>query len=311
MSYKDWLGDIGDDEARLLNLTRKDLLELPNEKLVDIIAWQQNGMEILDDRIKKTETEERHLREIVNKLSVDPNTGVFTSGALSMMNDVLIGSRILEFLKIQGFTLKLCALDVNELKRHNSIGGHEAGDIVLGEVAKRLRMLYRRRSDVVSYGLADFVGDVKGAIRRQGGVVGVQARTDKGDEMVAWRFAAPTKNDIQRGGWRASKEVERVKRGFEDAAVSYPLLQGISPDDLKRLDPESRFKIRSGIVTAPISVAFACVFAAMPTNRSEIRRIARMADEAVLTVKHQRKGGEPTGSDGVALTITDDQLNLA
>lgn len=311
MPYRDWLSEIGDEEARLLNLSRKDLLELPNEKLVDIIAWQQNGLEILDDRIKKTETEESHLREVVNKLSIDPNTGVFTSGALAMMNEVLIGSRILEFLKIQGFTLKLCALDVDELKTHNSLGGHEAGDAVLAEVAKRLRMLYRRRSDVVAFGLADFVGDIRGVIKRQGAVMGVQARADKGDELVAWRFAAPTKNDIQRGGWRATKEVERVKHGFEDASISYSLLQGLSAEDVKRFDPAGRFKIRSGIITAPISVTFACVFAPMPTNRNEIRRIVRMSDETVLSVKHRRAGRPPVGSEGEALTITEDQLNLA
>ncbi len=310
MSYKDWLGDIGEDDARLLNLTRKDLLELPNEKLVDIIAWQQNGLEIMDDRLKRLETEERNLRDVVNKLSIDPNTGVFTSGALAMMNEVLIGSRILEFLKIQGFTLKLCALDVDELKKHNSIGGHEAGDAVLSEVAKRLRMLYRRRSDVVAYGLADFVGDVKSVLKKQGAILGVQGRADKGDEMVAWRFAAPTKNDIQRGGWRASKEVERVKHGFEGASISYPVLQGLSDQDIKRLDPEGRFKIRSGIVTAPVSVVFTCVFAPMPVNRSEVRRIVRLADESILSVKNKRGDKPPDGSDGAALTIGEDQLNL-
>lgn len=311
MATRDWLGEIGEEDARLVNLTRKDLLELPKEKIVDIIAWQQDGMEILEDRLKRSEAEERHLRLIVNKLSVDPSTGVFTSGALAMMTEVLIGSRILEFLKIQGFTLKLCALDVDELKLHNTLGGHEGGDAVLNEVAKRLRMLYRRKSDVVSFGLADFIGDIANTLRKQGAVVGVQARADKGDEMVAWRFAAPVSNDIQRGDWQITKEVARVKHGFEGVTVSYAKVSGLDDEEIKKLDPEGRFKIRSGIVTAPVSVTFACVYAPMPTTRSEIRRIARKADEIVLVAKRRRRGKPPTATVGEALKLTEDDLNLA
>ena len=127
-----------DEEARLLNLSRKDLSALPTDKLIDIIAWQQNGLEMLDDNLQKVESEALQLRSVINQLSIDPASGVLTTGTLAIMVDVLMGSRILEFLKTQGFTLKMCLLDVDGLASHNRLGGYEAGDAVLNEVAKRL-----------------------------------------------------------------------------------------------------------------------------------------------------------------------------
>jgi GGDEF domain-containing protein len=307
MAEKTWLEGLGGDERRLVNLSRKELMALPNEKLVDIIGWQQSGTELMYEKLQRSELEVRHFKSVVDRLSIDPTTGVFTAGALAMMTDILIGSQVLEFLKLQGFTLKLCVLDVDELKKHNSIGGRAGGDAVLAEVTRRLRMLYRRKSDVVAHGVDDFVGSVTGSFEKRD----TGNKADKGDEMIAWRFAAPIKDDVRRGGWKVANEAARVKQGFEGACVSYQLLNGLTEADIKKFDPEGRFKVRSGIVTAPISVTFACVYAPMPVDRTEVRRIIRRASELILLVKSSRIGRPPKGSVGEAVNLTEDDLTLA
>lgn len=309
MGGKRWRDGLGGEEGGLTNLSRKDLTALPSEKLIDIIAWQQSGMELVNEKLKRAEAQTRHYKGVVSRLSIDPATGVFTAGALAVMSDVLVNSRILEFLRSQSFTLNLCVLDVDEVKKHNTLGGREGGNVVLVEVLRRLRMLYRRRSDVVAQGLADFIGEPVEVLT--GAAADPEHSADVGDEMIAWRFAPPTNNDARRTEWKVTSEAARVLQGFEDASVSYPLAPGIGEIDLKKLDPEGRFKVRSGIVTAPVTVTFACLSTSMPVDRAGIKRVMAKAAQIISQAKAKRKGQAPKASVGDGLNLTEDDINLS
>lgn len=290
------------------DLTRQELEALPPKKLVDIIIWQRHGADMLNDKIKQSETERAKLDNMINQLSIDPNTGILTMGALKVLGDVLIDGGVLQIIKEKGYKLTACMLDVDELRKHNAIGGHAGGDAALAEVAKRLKILFRRKSDVVAYGVVDVVTDAHRSARPEDGGFHVTGRFERGDEMVAWRFTPPHSQDIQRKPQSFSREVTRIKKGFEGAVVSYPALPNLTRKDLKRLDPEGRFKLESGIVTAPITITFACVSAPMPAGRQEARRILRRIDELVMVAKNERKGQAPIESAGTSLALGEDDL---
>lgn len=290
------------------NLSRKELEGLPAKSLVDIIMWQRQGNEMLADKLHLSEVELSKLDAMVNQLSIDPKTGILTMGALKVLGDILIDAHVLEILKEKSFTLTVCMLDVDELRKHNAIGGHQGGDAALAEVSKRLKILYRRKSDVVAYGLIDAVATAQSIMKPNDGSFQSAGRFERGDEMIAWRFSPPVNNDIQRKQPSLESEVQRVTKGFEGATVSYPALQGLDKKQLKMLDPEERYKLESGIVTAPVSVTFACVQGPMPANRQESRRILRRADELVMVAKNARKGKAPTGSIGMCVKMTEDDL---
>lgn len=289
------------------NLSRKELTELPPEKLVDIIMWQRQVVDALNDRLSTSEEDRRNLQSLTNKLLLDSNTGILTMSALKVLSNVMFDSHILEILKERGYTLKMCFLDVDGLKKHNSMGGHNGGDAALEEVAKRLKILYRRKSDVIAAGLLDFLDKARHATHGNGPLE-AESRYDRGDEMMAWRYAPPNENDPRRQGLSIAREVSRIKRGFSGASVSYPLIEGLTKDDIRQLDPEGQFKVESGIVTAPITVTFVCVHSPMPVSLRQGRKIMKLADEQVLLNKVRHGGKLPSSSTGVALSLSQDDI---
>lgn len=283
-------------------LTPEDLVGLRADQLVDIIVWQQYGLEALNQRIHE-------IKGIVDRLSVDPNTGILTMGALGILADVLTEGRILEILRERGHRIEICFLDVDELKKHNSFGGHDGGNVVLAEVARRLKRLYRRRGDLVVRGLMQLVGEAESAADADSQGFDAQGRFARGDEMVAVRFKPP--GDVRRIGANSNKEDARILKGFEGATAIYPILPGLTPEIANHLDPEGRFEVdwANGLVKAPVTITVVNVQAPMPANRRELRVLFRDADQTLLDTKNSRMGRAPTGSAAVHMELDERYYN--
>lgn len=281
------------------HLTPRDLEGLTPDQLVDIIVWQQYGLEALNSRMSE-------IKGMVDKLAVDPSTGILTMGALGILADVLTEGKILEIMRERGYTVDMCFLDVDELKKHNSFGGHEGGNEVLAEVARRLKRLYRRKSDVVVRGLMQMVDEARTVTDEDSEGFEAQGRFARGDEMLALRFIPP--HDRRRGS-NLEKETERIAKGFEGAMVEYEAIYGLTPDIIQWLDPDGRFHVdENGIVHAPVTVTFVHAHAPMPASRLEMREIVRRADTRLLNAKHQRHGRSPEHSVGIGMIVEESDI---
>lgn len=278
----------------------RDLGDLTESQLVDVIIWQQHGLEVVGQRLEG-------VQRMVDRLSVDPTTEMLTMGALGILADVLSEGQMLNILKERGFTLSLCFVDVNQLKAHNSIGGYSAGNDVLADVARRLKRLFRRRSDVVVRGLLQLLREASEFDVEDGDWFDALGRFDRGDEMIVVRFLPPAVDGLRRP-LKLDKEVERIASGFDNATIIYDALPGLSEEVLNRVDPDNRFEVVGGRVVAPVSVTFAHLQAPMPVSRSQMLSMTRRAGEAVLNIKNARHG-HPPGTVGVAIDASEEDLN--
>lgn len=295
-------GTLG-DHPEWESLSYSELTKLPGESLVDIIMGQRHVIDTLNDRLAQRETEIIELTDMASYLAVDPETGILTAAALDVLGEVLFSTKILEILRERGYLLEMCFLDIDDLKTHNLFGGYAGGDAALFEVAKRLKMLYRRKSDVLSFGVLDFLKTQHRTRQDDGLTDGI--RFERGDEIIAWRYAPPQEEDVRRNGWDPEREVTRISKGFEGASVSYAVRESLTPQDIKALDPRGQFKIESGIVTAPVSITFACLRTPIPVNRRQAVRITHKADDLISAHKSRRASA---GSAGIALIMTTEDL---
>ena len=97
-------------------------------------------------------------KELENMASTDMLTGLLNrNGMARFLTDILQRSRRAEDTHDGRTQVTLYMLDLDDFKPVNDIYGHEAGDVVLKEVAKRLRQTARADDGIARFGGDEFI----------------------------------------------------------------------------------------------------------------------------------------------------------
>lgn len=97
-------------------------------------------------------------QELENMASTDMLTGLLNrNGMARFLSDMLQRSRRAEDTHAGRTQVTLYMLDLDDFKPVNDIYGHEAGDVVLKEVAKRLRQTARADDGIARFGGDEFI----------------------------------------------------------------------------------------------------------------------------------------------------------
>lgn len=116
-----------------------------------LLAMKQNELELEQKVAQRTQ-------ELENMASTDMLTGLLNrNGMARYLNTMLQRSRRAEDANHTKSQVTLYMLDLDDFKPVNDIYGHEAGDVVLKEVAKRLQNTARGKDGIARFGGDEFI----------------------------------------------------------------------------------------------------------------------------------------------------------
>jgi GGDEF domain-containing protein len=251
--------------------------------------------------------------ELISTLSIEQDTGILSRNSLWALFDDLGRRNVLEGMKAGGHTCMLTFLDVDSLKSHNQLGGHDGGDGAIHTVASTMRGLFQRENDIV--GVLEHRQAAQAALDGLGSF-NTLLRMDGGDEMLVISSLPPdrTEGDDQvdkRGqGDGPDEQKRRIMEAFAGLQVTYPLREGITADVLNELRQRGfRFDSVDGQATVPVAITFAIVACTMPTSRNELLANLRVADHEVLVQKCRptHPGDNATGTVGTVIDLREQE----
>jgi len=137
-------------------LDYEEILAQANADLVNLTLAAQRTAEADARQLAQVERRARHLeslnRQLAEKANRDPLTGVFNRGFF----DRFLAEQF-DRGRNEGTPTGLLLTDVHHFKRINDTFGHQQGDAVIVEVARRLRERTRDGDMVARYGGDEFV----------------------------------------------------------------------------------------------------------------------------------------------------------
>lgn len=259
---------------------------------------------------------------IIERLSKDELTGILTFNALLTYYDRLEESGYLEMMRKQGYRLELGFFDVDKLKVHNTLGGHEGGDAAIAAAVERIQRLYRREGDYVALGTPEdheddgLLGNVGATERavKQHRLHNTISRFDRGDEIVVLSFIPPEPpepHDRRQDGPEAEeRRISEIRDTFYGCEAHYFLGNDINMNDA------ANYSHRDGLdgvhfsmpwvgdrrqpVHAKVSVTFALLRSKVPLNREALIELRNQGSAQMMNVKNNRKF---VRTDGVYKTI--------
>lgn len=255
------------------------------------------GNQVLKERLGiMTETISSH-EQLINRLSIDRNTGILTLNAHETLFEQLLSTGMLERLRNEGYVKMTTIGDIDLLKTHNSLGDHEGGDTALGEAAHRLKNLFRRDYDVV--GVLECLDEAEQAVQRNG-QFDMLSRFERGDELIVMSFIPPQEGEPPRADPRSilDYQVERITEAFSDVWVNYPVKEGLNYLPLQQAAAKRGFDfaVYDGRVVAPVSITFATVLSEIPTSMAEFAALKAAADASMMATKSMRQTIQTRGS---------------
>jgi hypothetical protein len=253
--------------------------------------------------------------DVINRLSIDPETGILTRAAQKLIFEDMETSGLLSEMRERGYALQFLFGDINVLKAHNTLGGHFGGDEAIKMVANTMRGLFRREYDVVfrnepgeqasdnaslpSHGYLKHKEMAQGAVEEERQYYAV-SRFDNGDELSAMSFVPPDTDRRQQIDIHLlQNQVDRITEAFNDLTISYPLDTKITEEtiaEIRRMHPSFNFSISEGIVTASVSISFAILGTPAPTTWEEFEHISKVTDSVVNGIKSTRSCIETRGA---------------
>jgi diguanylate cyclase (GGDEF)-like protein len=129
--------------------------------LVALWRWQNRRMQ---QRQRALEQEHREREALLERATRDALTGLWNRATIL---EFLTGE--MEQVRKNGAVLAVAVIDVDFFKRINDSFGHAGGDVVLRELARRLRVMLRPRDSLGRYGGEELLVVMPGLVREDRG----------------------------------------------------------------------------------------------------------------------------------------------
>ncbi|HSW66168.1 MAG TPA: hypothetical protein VLI54_03460 [Bacillota bacterium] len=288
----------------------------PNPDQARIACARQMGLQALGEEVEVLSAEAADLRAqaerdqnritahevLIRQLSVDSDNGILTRNAQDALFDRPEVIGILERMRAEGYTFVITIFDMDKLKIHNLLGGHDkGGDPALHTTITTLKRLFRRGYDVM--GILEAEHEAGDAVQNAE-QVDIVSRFERGDEMTVMSFIPPG-DGVRQGERAANVDIEaledHIDRGFERLEITYPLRRDISEAAIAEArDSGLRFVIQDTpagkVVRASVSVTYSGVIWQVPIDREQFERIASAADSQLMLLKDSRETVATAGS---------------
>lgn len=190
VTERDVVKVVAENADAIQQLTAEELMQQPIQTLKPKTSIQEAAEFMKNNRIRRVPVMEKRrmigivtygdilkymkralidstieVKELRNEVERDGLTGVFSR---KYFNNVL--AREVQRIKTHGGFLSLLMVDIDHFKEINDTHGHEAGDMVLMQIAGMIRLHVREINAVCRYGGDEFaiiapISDMRGALR--------------------------------------------------------------------------------------------------------------------------------------------------
>lgn len=296
------LQDLSAEEAKELEYART-VLDLGYHAVDAALKSKQRDWAIgerdaaLEER-DRTQEQNWDMRATIGELAVDRTTNLLLLNSFSASFERLLESSRLQTLRSLGYVMNLRFLDLNKMRAHNDIGGHDGGDFALGAAGDIVGDLSGSGLDDRILPLPEMVQQID-ALIAAGEPIVFNTRYAKGDEVLSIILTPPDKTP------NLAEEITRTQQAFEGLYVTYPTshiymegyqMVGYVPFTVKGT-------AKGNTATVPVTVTFGIIQAPVPLTRGELKAQVKSADDIIMQLKRKRTNIVTVG-DGLSLLTT-------